>query len=134
MGWLNAPQDGRDNKSRIQDFGDTHPICKLPEADPLLVSHFRKVGPCMGTGMGAFALTWQELKAYSEMSKSNLTAWEADQIMMMSQLYCNYLSIGKKPSLPPYEREFNEEDLKNQNEAVNKMLAEEEKAFQALTK
>ena len=87
----------------------------------------------MGAGMGAFAVTWQELKSYSEMSQSSITAWEADQIMMMSQLYCNYLNIGKKPSLPPYQREFDEEDIKNQNEAVNNMLAEEEKAFKKLT-
>jgi len=132
LGWLNAPQDGRDNKSRIEDFGDSHPICKLPEADPLLVSHFRKVGPCMGSGMGAFSVTWQELKAYSDMSASNLTAWEADQVIMMSKLYCSYLQIGKKPTPPPYQREFTEEDYQNQNDAINKMLEAEEKAFQKL--
>jgi hypothetical protein len=132
LGWLNAPQDNRENKSRIQDFGSEHPICKLPEADPLLVSHFRKVGPCMGVGMGAYAVTWQELKAYSEMSCSSLTAWESDQVMMMSQLYCNYLNIGKKPSEPPYQREFTDEDIAAQNASIDKMLAEEEKAFTTL--
>jgi len=132
LGWLNAPQDGRDNKSRYDDFGDSHPICKLPEADPLLVSHFRKVGPCMGQGMGAFPVTWQELKAYSDMSGSNLTAWEADQVMMMSQLYCSYLNIGKKPCKPPYEREFDDEDIQNMNESIGKILEAEEKVFKKL--
>ena len=132
MGWLNAPQDGRDNKSRFDDFGDNHPICKLPESDPILISHFRRVGPCLGVGMGAFAVTNQELIAYSIGTKSNLTGWEFDQIIMMSQLYCNYLQIGKKPCKPPYEREFDDEDIAAQNESINKMLALEEKAFKAL--
>jgi len=82
--------------------------------------------------MGTFAVTWQELKAYSDMSHSSLTAWEADQIIMMSQQYCHYLIKGKKPSKPPYERQFNEEDIKAQNESINKILAEEEKQFSAL--
>jgi hypothetical protein len=132
LGWLNAPQDGRDGKSRIEDFGDSHPICKLPDADPLLVSHFRKVGPCLGVGMGVYPVTWQELKAYSELSGSNLTAWEAEQIIMMSSRYCNYLQIGKKPTPPPYEREFTAEDIRQQNESISKILEAEEKQFNKL--
>ncbi len=132
LGWLNAPQESRDNVSRAEDFGDGHPICKLPDADQLIVSHFRKVGPCIGFGMGAVAVTWQELKAYSELSKSSLTAWEAEQVIMMSQLYCSYLQKGKKPCEPPYQREFDEDDIAAQNESISRLLAKEEQAFNAL--
>jgi len=82
--------------------------------------------------MGAFAVTSQELLAYSIGTKANLTGWEFEQVIMMSKLYCNYLNIGKKPTPPPYEREFNDEDIAAQNESINKMLAAEEKAFKAL--
>ena|GEM_PF-1728392 len=129
MGWLNAPQDGRDGKSRIEDFGASHPICKLPDADPLLVSHFRKVGPCLGVGMGTYPVTWQELESYSRLSHSNLTAWESEQIINMSSQYCAFLHVGKKPSQPPYSREFDSEDVRNMNESIDKILAAEEKAF-----
>jgi hypothetical protein len=86
----------------------------------------------MGVGMGAYAVTWQELDAYANRSCPDLTIWEGDQIMMMSQLYCNYLNIGKKPSEPPYQREFTDEDIAAQNASIDKMLAEEEKAFTTL--
>ena len=132
LGWLNAPQDARDNKSRIEDFGKEHPICKLPDADWLVTEHFREVGPCLGVGMGAYAVTWQEIQSYSEMSCSSLTAWESRQIRMMSKLYCNYLIIGKKPCEPPYQREFDEDDIKAQNDSINKILEEEERRFTAL--
>ena len=82
--------------------------------------------------MGIFAVTWQELKAYSEMSGSDLTAWEADQVIMMSQQYCSYLQLAKKPIEPPYQRDFDDEDIRNQNESISKMLAEEEKQFNKL--
>jgi len=86
----------------------------------------------MGSGMGAFSVTWQELKSYSDMSASSLTAWEADQVIMMSKLYCSYLQIGKKPTPPPYNREFDDEDIRKQNESIGKMLAAEEAAFEKL--
>ena len=86
----------------------------------------------MGVGMGQFAVTWQELDAYSRRSCSELTAWESDQIMMMSQQYCAYLHISKKPTPPPYQREFDDDDIAAQNAAINKILAAEEKAFKSL--
>lgn len=82
--------------------------------------------------MGASSITWVELDAYSRLSCSNLTAWEAEQIINMSSQYCSYLIKGKKPCEPPYQREFDADDIKAQNAAFDKMLAAEEKAMQHL--
>ena len=82
--------------------------------------------------MGTYPVTWQELESYSRLSRSNLTAWESEQIINMSSQYCNYLNIGKKPSEPPYQREFTDVDIADQNASIDKMLAEEEKAFATL--
>ena len=82
--------------------------------------------------MGTYPVTWQELESYSRLSCSNLTAWESEQIINMSSQYCSFLNIGKKPSEPPYQREFDSNDIAAQNASIDKMLAEEEKAFTTL--
>ena len=133
LGWLNASQDDRKNISRAEEFGDKHPICKLPDADPLIVSVFRNVGPCLGTGMGAFSITWQELDSYSRLSQAELTAWESEQVITMSKLYCSYLNVGKKASRAPYEREYTEEEIQDSKDAMTRVLKSENDAFDKLT-
>ncbi len=134
MGWLNAPQDDREGKSRVEDFGIEHPICKLPETDTLLVMHFRKAGPFLNVGNGPYAVTWQEIESYSRMQNISLTEWESDQISAMSQLYCSYLNIGKKPCKPPYEREFDESDRRALNKSFDDIFEKENAALAKLKK
>ena len=132
MGWLYAPQDDRGGKSRVDDYGLKHPICKLPEVDETILKHFRSVGPAMSVGMGLFPVTNSELDAYKRNVAPWMSIWECEQVLVMSQQYCQYINIGKKACKPPYEREYDEEDIRNQNEALDKLLAAEEKAFTAL--
>lgn len=118
--------------SRAEEFGDEHPICKLPDADERVVGCFREVGPFLNVGSGPYPLTWQEINAYSDGYCIGLTAWEKGCISTMSRLYCSYLNIGKEPSEPPYQRDFDEDDMIALNKSINKILAKEEQAFGAL--
>jgi hypothetical protein len=58
---------------------------------------------------GAEPLSWQEIKAWSDMTRNELAGWEATALRLMSQSYCNwqYRTSADKdidpPILPPEE-------------------------------
>ena len=82
--------------------------------------------------MGAFSITWQELDAYSRLSQTELTAWESEQVITMSKLYCSYLNVGKKSSRVPYEREYTEEEIQDSKDAMTRVLKSENDRFNKL--
>jgi hypothetical protein len=66
------------------------------------------------TGMGLTALSWQELRAFRQENKLNLTLWERATLKKMSEAYAYEYCKASDPSRqPPYKQErtvFNEEE------------------------
>lgn len=60
----------------------------------------------MTAGMGVAPITWQELDAYNRMACSNLSSWEAEQVIEMSREYCRWLGKGSEQSDMPDEVPF----------------------------
>lgn len=50
--------------------------------------------------MGMAPLTWLDVKAYSDITGSNLTAWEADNVITMSRQYCVWHRKGEEQGCP----------------------------------
>ena len=81
-------------------------------------------------GMGKTALSWQEVKAYSDLTQTELTPWESRQLIIMSRAYCNmnYEATENRITRQPYDPEVSESEIYNRgahaseqaDEALNK--------------
>ena len=122
LGWLHATPEKADC-SRAESLGVDNDACAIPDCDNFLVSCFHSVGRCLSGGMAVTAITWQELKAFSELSDSNLTAWESEQIINMSKQYCSWLTIGKDPlcSAPWHDDDYDELQIARERVVKNAM-------------
>ena len=62
--------------------------------------------------MGAMPVTWTEIDSFCSRSGINLGHWECQQLRMMSEEYCHYLSKGAEDGCqPPYARELTAEEF-----------------------
>lgn len=59
----------------------------MPEADSHLISAWHQCGLCSTGGAGFSVLNWSEIDAYSRVTKSQLTPWEAQTLRIMSSCY-----------------------------------------------
>ena len=97
----------------------------LPECEHALdiVQAFHESGMAMSGGMGATALTWQELLAFNTVT--GLDDWSLKQLIRMSRAYCSMLHKAEKRIPPPYRRELDADEVawiaKQQAEAFERM-------------
>ena len=65
--------------------------------------------------MGRVAITWQELKAYSDLSRVDLTSWESSQVISMSRAYCSMIhEAGEHRAMKaPFTPKLTDEDIYN---------------------
>ena len=65
--------------------------------------------------MGRTPITWQELKAYSDLSKVELTSWESERVISMSRAYCSMIvEAGDNRAMKaPYMPELTDEEIYN---------------------
>ena len=101
------------------------PELSLPEcenADDILQAFYLS-GMAMSGGMGATALTWQELQALN--AHVGLNSWELKQVHAMSKAYCAMLHKAEKRIPPPYMRELEADEVawiaKQQAEAFDRL-------------
>ena len=123
----------KDPQIRLHTLPDGHPAKKLPEADQLLTKLFKLCGFNMQGGMGATYLTWQEVQAFSDASKYNLSGWEAEQLIQMSRAFVNQSRKAQDiDCLPPYTDHRQTAEEKQQMRArVSKKL---DSMFASMTK
>lgn len=69
-----------------------------------LMQWFVESGMVLQGGMGPAPLTWGEVEAFSEGTRSRLSAWERQQIISMSRAYAAGLSAYKdQQAEAPYQ-------------------------------
>ena len=80
-----------------------------------MIAAFQDCGLADNGGMAKTPLSWQEVKAYSDLTKTNLTAWEAKQVVYMSRAYCsmNHEATENRLIKPVYDPELTEEEIYN---------------------
>lgn len=72
------------------------PPCPVPE----LVDVLMDAGPRMSTGMGASALSAQELAAWCAGTHADLTPWEFGTVLAMSRGYAGEFEDATAPGRP----------------------------------
>lgn len=131
MGWLRAtpkyPKDYKgDKKTRIAtriDKGLSEGYAPINEEYKFMIDWWKELGMFSDLGNGPCPLTFQEVKAWAELTGSKLTSWRSRLLVKMSQQYCALLrtSDGKDMS-PPHKIEVTEEEMQTvRNEVANKI-------------
>lgn len=74
--------------SRLQKIRDEGGTPDLPEVScPYLAEVFFEIGPTLQGGMGPAPLTHQEIRAWQENTRVQLTAWEARGLRRLSHAW-----------------------------------------------
>lgn len=114
--------------SRLKIWGADNPICKMPICDPVVKKAFLDCGVAMSGSMSMIPISWTELSAYCQLSKTDLTAWEADHVIAMSREYCSFIQEAKSETCPqPYWPEMTSEELKTYQKSLSRITSETEK-------
>lgn len=89
--------------SRGEEFRARGKAVEYPElSTPYLADYFLEVGPTRSSGMGLLPLDWQELQAWSIMTCTELSYWEAQALIEASGHYLAALNQSEKPDCPPF--------------------------------
>jgi len=112
-------------KSRDEQYPQDDPLLRMPECDGLVLSAFIDCGIYQPTGMGgSIALSWQEIKAYSEVTNVNLTSWEASMVHLMSSEYITFKNFAteNRTARSNYQPELTEEDTLKRAERMSLVI------------
>ena len=112
----------------MRDQDADHPHLKLPEIDDCdhVIQWFFESGMGMSGANGLIALTWQELKSFSDLSGANLSGWESETLINMSRAYTGSYHRSQEPDSPaPW--------VDDSPETVEQMRANVSAKFKALS-
>jgi len=118
MAWLNATpkppkgtkraeQDEAPQLSRIDEMKRQKIVPSMPpNPAPHIINRLIEIGLTEAAGMGAAPLSWQTIRAWSEMTGVHLSPWEARLIRSLS---LEYLAAGHRAESencpPPWRTE-----------------------------
>lgn len=89
--------------SRGEEFRARGKPVEYPELSlPYLADYLLDVSPTRQGGMGLLPLSWQELQAWSHMTCTELSYWEAQALIEASGQYVSALYQSEKPDCPPF--------------------------------
>ena len=92
-----------DRRSRYDEYSAFNsPLADLPPVTATyLLADWQAVGMCSSGMNGPVPLSWQEIQAYSQMTATPFTPWEAETIRTMSRRYCSKFYESRHESTPP---------------------------------
>ncbi len=59
----------------------------LDEGDEWVTTLLYTVGPAAGTGFGLAPISWSEMRAWTELTATQLASWQAEALVLMSRAY-----------------------------------------------
>lgn len=124
MGWYGAtPTEQKQSRLEALKSGDDNEAqaeAIMPEIDPAcssLLELFFHSGQATSTGMGLIPLDWEKLRAWRLENKLELSIWEKETIIKMSEAYCAEYSRATDPQRPaPYSPEKEEDEIDEEAE------------------
>lgn len=88
-----------------------------------MFGYLLELGPMRDGGMGNIAVTWQELKAWSDVTKASLDAWQAKTLKRLSDEYVYQFNVSIDPNCPaPYQNFTASEIPQETHETVDQKL------------
>jgi len=131
MAWLAASpkhKEGSAVESRLERMErlSDDPDYGYPEVGPLgyIVDLLGEIGFHQSTGNGIIAITWQEIKAWSEITQDRLSGREYTAVKRLSNAYVNeyYRSNGKDCHGPCIDSEATTEKVERKFKSLFAML------------
>lgn len=120
--WLNTAPESHGKEQRISrlkklqiDRNDDLYRPDMPPHDaPHLVGYLWEIGPTMATGMSAWPITHEEIRAWQENTGIELHQWESRFIRRLSCEYLSESNRAEKIDCPPpwHPEELSLEDRK----------------------
>lgn len=129
LAWLHAaPKQYKNDTtplSRCEYLSKEDPLNTLPYADQYLIKCFHLNGVCSSNGMNIISLNWRDIKSFSNQSLYELSGWESEQIIKMSNDYCSMYSKANELLCPaPFDLTITDKDaLERQRDLVNDKLS-----------
>lgn len=98
----------------MSDYSHTRPEALLPDIKGLetLASFFIEIGQATPVQGGLIPITWAEIQAWNEATKSKCEPWELKAIRVMSEAYCSGHALGRKPTSVAPWADISKKDIK----------------------
>jgi len=104
-------ESNKDQLSRLDQFHEHHIHRILPpvEDGDYLLEMLNRCGMVSQGAGGIASISWQEIKAFKELSGEEIDWWEADVLMSLSRAYVSmYHRASDAHMPPPYETDDEE--------------------------
>lgn len=103
------------------------PLLELPELEyPNLFEWFMEVGPCEFTQSGISPISYQEIKAWSDVKGLVLVENEGQVLKQLSAEYCTVYINGRDRDMPPPFIAYNFDPVK-QSERIGNIFRQHKK-------
>ncbi len=133
IAWLQTPIDpefkpSKKSESRISSNDQKDFLSQIhPDAySSYLISLAQSMGLYKNSGFGHEPISWSEMKAWSEITNTKITPWEAKVLMKLSIAFVYQMSISKNSSCISPVVEVDEDELKLRRSNISnafKMMA-----------
>ena len=115
LAWLHAVPEGQ-SRSRFE----MQKSLDFPEIEhEYLVQCLETIGFGVSGFNGIEPISWNELRAWQELTQTPLTAWESESLILMSRAYCAMAYKAKEASYP--SPLINEIDTETRNAVAAKL-------------
>lgn len=133
MGWLSAKPEGSD-KVRCERFDKEDPYFVMPDVSGFehIVRKWDKSRRFKRGAMSHCPLDWQDIFAFSHFC--DVTEFEAEMIMRMSEAFVSGLMMTDKNDRAPYQREYNQEEWQARERSIDLAMRKSEDAIKNATK
>lgn len=78
------------------------PMAELPPVEEAgyLIDYLMEVGPVTSGGMSAAAISYSEIAAWSQITGTIISPWDAHMLRYLSRVYVNQYADSKDPRAP----------------------------------
>lgn len=99
MAWLNAPVADLNNRSRFSSYAPGELKTPALEWDRQ-VKFLNEMGSCGSNGFGLCGFSWQEILAWSTLTRADIDPWEAKLIFDASNEYAHWFKKSADLATP----------------------------------
>jgi len=111
LAWLTTPKVIVNKKTGIEsvhpsrletNYGNVMPDFLLKDLEfTYLLEHFYELGWCKQSGDATVPMDWVDIKAWSDVTETNIDAWESVTLVEMSSAYVSWHYKAKDMDCPP---------------------------------
>jgi len=121
----NNKKDKRNERTRYELLKDKDSdLLNLPEVQnaEYIIEYLFEVGPSMSNGMGLCPISYTEIKAWMDATKTECSPWDVNMIRHLSRVFISQHHESEKENCPAPFNYIVENDIENARKQIDSQL------------